>query len=192
MGKILFIIVSVAFCCFSCVTSASAQSASGKQQSIVGKWKCPKDYLGVMGLPYSYIKGYYKFKKDGTFKAKVVGHYTDGPDGSDKYDRNRSFKLKVSGQYVLSGNAVSTIVKDEDIDCSVDIGEVHPDFDLGTDAPTLSYAFDVTIYEGAVNAAKAQEGLFKEQVARAFRWDKLLYNLSKDTLTIGKRWRFHR
>lgn len=127
MRKLLFIIVSV-LCLFPSV----------RAQSIVGKWKCPKEFLNSFDLSYYYedLKGYCKFTKDGKFTMKIKGSYqVDWPSGNFDYvwkkpNRTKSAKyqnmyIKATGTYKIENNRITTTIGEDGLYCYIDPGMSH-------------------------------------------------------------------
>ncbi len=106
MKKLLFSIFVI--CCMTLTSTA---------QCVVGKWKCPAEFLDSLGLQYNDMSGYYKFKRNGTFVVKINGvrrvrKYSTVMNYSKKPDiitsAHKMIYIKVKGTYEVVKNRIST------------------------------------------------------------------------------------
>ncbi len=192
MKKILVLIFVI--CCMTLTSTA---------QSIVGKWKCPAEFLDSLGLQYNDMSGYYKFKKNGTFVVKINGvkmvrkystvmHYGEKP--LTITSAHKMIYIKVKGTYEVANNRISTKVAPDGVYCFIDPGVRPP---KGPDADDNEYVarmkeWKQDNYERAAFKARIQAQTVKEDLMRFWVWDNEPLTVTKESLAIGDKFCFKR
>ena len=176
---------------------------SADAQSIVGKWKCSKEFLQNLGLGYEIMKGTYKFKKDGTFQLKMngittmshstaIGNYGGKPRtiGSEQ----RTIYVKVSGTYAVINDSISTVVNPEDVYCFIEPDMVQPDGPDASDSENTARTKEwlQRRYETEVNISDFQAQTIKEEISRIWIWNGEPLTLTKKTMAVGNKFFFRR
>lgn len=103
------------------ITTANAQS-------VVGKWQCTKEFIESLGLGYWNLEGYCKFKKNGTFKAKlhrkqVVKRKNNKTGKIERKFNTRAISISIAGAYDVKEGQMSTTVTEKGISCYVEPDE---------------------------------------------------------------------
>lgn len=193
MKRFLFII-TVVFCLLP----------SAQAHGIEGKWYCSKAFLDSLGLGviryYPNIKGYYKFKKDGTFNVRIDGNMLSERSseaihvfakrnprwmkGNAKY---KTLLIKVKGRYRLDGDRITARVDTNDVYVSIDTGLDYPD---EPDAWTSWREFYFknskrNMYEVAEEHAAKQAKAIKRGMVHVWQWKELPVKVTEDTLLVG-------
>lgn len=110
MNKVLFVTVMLVA---NIVTTANAQN-------IVGKWQCSKEFVESLKLDYWELQGCCKFRKNGTFKAKLQRRRFSSSKNSSGSYRNRMVSIRINGRYSVENGTISTTVSQDDISCYVE------------------------------------------------------------------------
>ena len=192
--KRILLIIAAAFCLLP----------SAQARGIVGKWYCSKAFFDSLGLGvmryYPNIKGYYKFKKDGTFNVRIDGNRLSERSseanhvfakknprwmkGNAKY---QTLLIKVRGLYRFEGNRITAKVDTNDVYVDIDTGLDYPD-EPGASASWNEFYFKNSkrnIYEVAEQHAVKQAKVIKGGNMHIWQWKELPVTVTKDTLWIG-------
>ena len=174
IGKVVLCII--VFVC--CGVSLSAQN-------IVGKWKLSKASSTLQQLPsYSYKNGYVKFKKDGTFLVKAHMMYPRGHSVAYSSDyKNRSISVKIKGTYIISNGRITSFVRNEDVVCNINTGQMFPDIEESHSLRGFDH--QQTIYYGAENVASAQETIIQKTVYPYWIWKEETVSVTDSQLVIS-------
>lgn len=146
-------------------------------QSIVGKWKCSKEFLELLGLNSNNIRGRYRFRKDSTFTVSINAGSMRWPSGNP----NRSVYVVAKGRYSIANNKITTFVKPDDIDCNVDFNVEDPDFPPSGMWRRVSAA----TYDSNMAEASFQEATLRREKYFLWKWLNAPFMLKKDSLVIG-------
>jgi hypothetical protein len=154
-------------------------------QNIVGKWKLSNASSSLQQLPsYSYKGGYVKFKKDGTFRVKACVMYPQGHSVAYSSDyKNRSISVKVKGTYVITNGRISTSVRNEDVTCNINTGQMFPDIEESHGLRGFDH--QQTIYYGAENIATVQETIIQKTIYPYWVWKEEPISINDSQLAIG-------
>ncbi|WP_349665791.1 hypothetical protein [Xylanibacter muris] len=146
---------------------------SVQAQSIVGKWKCSKEYFKSMDLLFYGMKGYYKFNKDGTFYVKINGGST------------QNIYIKISGTYNIADNRITTNIVPGDIYCYVNSGQYSPDI-LDSDAGGLE-RMNRDRQEYAYEQGEFRSNVLTEDIKNTmWEWKNEPLTITKKELKIGE------
>ena len=192
MKKILVLIFVI--CCMTLTSTA---------QSVVGKWKCPAEFLDSLGLQYHDMYGYYKFKRNGTFVVKINGvemirkfsiimNYGKKPEKITS--AHKMIYIKVKGTYEVVNNRISTKVAPDGVYCFIDPGLSPAE---GPDADDNDYVARMKEwrqqrYDDAAFDAKIQAQTVKEDLMRFWIWNNEPLTVTKESLAIGDKFCFKR
>lgn len=161
---------------------------------IVGKWKCSKKFIDSLGLYYDQMKGYYKFKKNGTFTVEINGierTSSFGEVGSGRkavyvHAKHRQMYIKVKGTYKIVNDSISTTVRPEDVKCYIQPGQDYPEAPDANDGKyaILDKEWQQRMYDREVFWNEMQAQTVKNDLMPIWIWDKEPVTVSKEILSI--------
>lgn len=155
-------------------------------QSIAGKWQCSKEFIESLKLDYWNMQGYCKFKKDGTFKAKLHRkRFTKSSYGGIK--QNKSVLVNIYGTYRIENNQLSTTVTYNDVSCYVEsLHDKNPYIDK-QDEETNNMRMQArreVAYDNEMNMSERIADNIKNSVVQQWNWRNKPLEVTKNSLTI--------
>ena len=161
------------------ITTANAQS-------VVGKWQCTKEFIESLGLGYWNLEEYCKFKKNGTFKAKLHRkRFTKSSSGG--IEQNKSVLVNIYGTYRIENNQLSTTVTYNDVSCYVEsLHDKNPYIDK-QDEETNNMRMQArreVAYDNEMNMSERIADNIKNSVVQQWNWRNKPLEVTKNGLTI--------
>ena len=155
-------------------------------QSIAGKWQCSKEFIESLKLDYWNMQGYCKFKKDGTFKAKLHRkRFTKSSYGGIK--QNKSVLVNIYGTYRIENNQLSTTVTYNDVSCYVEsLHDKNPYIDKQDEETNnmRMQAHREVEYDNEMNMSERIADNIKNSVVQQWNWRNKPLEVTKNGLTI--------
>ena len=196
--KRILLIIAAAFCLLP----------SAQARGIEGKWYCSKAFFDSLGVTlYSKIKGYYKFKADGTFSVRINGeiqsspsseYFTVGVRKNPKWMKDnarfQTLLMKVKGIYSIEGNKITTKVDSDDVFVYIDTGLDYPeDTGIWVSRAEISWKNLRRVgYENAEYHAGVHARTIKREKMSVWNWDAVPITVAGDSLQVGGTFCFYR
>ena len=167
-------------------------------QSIAGKWQCSKEFIESLKLDYWNMQGHCKFKKNGTFKAKlhrkqVVKRKNNKTGKIERKFNTRAISISIAGAYDVKEGQMSTTVTEKGISCYVE-----PDEYATKENPYIDERSEETwnmraqsrreiAYDNAINMADRISNEIKKNILQGLNVQQQPIMITESAVAIGEK-----